>query len=261
MVMRSLRSAATGMVAQQTHIDIIAHNMANVGTTGFRRSRAEFQDLIYQQVRRPGGQNANGGVLPTGVQIGQGVRTVSTEIMNTQGALLQTGNPLDLAIEGDGYFQVTRADGSQAFTRAGNLKVDPDGRLVTVDGEAIEPAINIPIDATGVSIAADGTISVTQAGSAEQQQAGQLQVARFPNSGGLEALGRSLFRQTPASGQPTIAAPGEQGTGTIAQGFLEGSNVEVVNEMIDLISSQRAYELNQRVITASDEMLRRASEV
>lgn len=260
-MMRALRSAASGMVAQQTHIDTIAHNMANVGTTGFRRSRAEFQDLIYQNVRTPGGRTGDGGTLPTGIQIGQGTRTVSTEFMHTQGALQSTGNPLDLAIEGEGFFQVTRPGGEVAFTRAGNLKLDNNGQLVTVDGMPIEPAITVPQDATSVTISPDGTISVTQPGSSQSMELGQLQIARFPNPGGLEALGRSLFRPTDASGQALTVQPGQEGAGTLSQGFLEGSNVEVVNEMIDLISSQRAYEINQRVIQASDEMLRKATDV
>ncbi|HJL19605.1 MAG TPA: flagellar basal-body rod protein FlgG [Sandaracinaceae bacterium LLY-WYZ-13_1] len=256
-----MRSAASGMIAQQTHIDTIAHNMANVGTTGFRRQRAEFQDLIYQQVRTPGGRTADGGTLPTGVQIGQGTRTVSTEFMHTQGALQQTGNPFDLAIEGDGFFQIVQPSGEIAYSRAGNFKIDPDGRLVTVDGMAVEPAVTVPRDATGVTIGPDGTISVTQPGSSQSMELGQVQLARFTNPGGLEALGRSLFAPTSASGQPLVVQPGQEGSGTISQGFLEGSNVEVVNEMIDLISSQRAYEINQRVIQASDEMLRKTTEV
>lgn len=260
-MMRSLRSAASGMIAQQTHIDTIAHNMANVGTTGFRRSRAEFQDLIYQQVRTPGGRTADGGTLPTGIQIGQGTRTVSTELVHTQGTLQQTGNPLDLAIEGEGFLQVLRPGGEIAYTRAGNLKLDAEGRLVTVDGLPVEPAITVPRDATSVTVGPDGTISVTQPGDGRSMELGQLQIARFSNPGGLEALGRSMFRPTTASGQPLVVQPGQEGAGTIAQGFLEGSNVEVVNEMIDLISSQRAYEINQRVIQASDEMLRKATDV
>lgn len=260
-MMRSLRSAASGMLAQQTQIDTIANNMANVGTTGFRRQRAEFQDLMYQQVRTPGGRTADGGTLPTGVQVGQGVRTVSTELMHTQGALQQTGNSLDLAIEGEGFFQIMRPSGEIAYTRAGNFKLDDQGQLVTVDGLAVEPSVTVPQDATSVTIAADGTISVTQPGSNQTMELGQLQIARFPNPGGLQALGRSMFQPTSASGQPLVVAPGQQGAGTVSQGFLEGSNVEVVNEMIDLISSQRAYEINQRVISASDEMLRKTTEV
>lgn len=260
-MMRSLRSAASGMIAQQTHIDTIANNMANVGTTGYRRQRTEFQDLIYQNVRTPGGRTASGGTLPTGVQIGQGARVVSTEFMHSQGALSQTGNPLDLAIEGEGFFQISRPDGTVGYTRAGNLKLDNEGRLVTVDGLAVEPAISVPTDATSITIAADGTVSVTQPGDGNSMQLGQLQVARFPNPGGLQAMGRSLFRATSASGQPLVVQPGQDGAGTLSQGFLEGSNVEVVNEMIDLISSQRAYEINQRVIQASDEMLRKTTDV
>ncbi|MGE0791182.1 MAG: flagellar basal-body rod protein FlgG [Sandaracinaceae bacterium] len=259
--MRALRSAASGMIAQETHIDTIAHNMANVGTTGFRRQRAEFQDLIYQNVRAPGGRTGDGGTLPTGIQIGQGTRTVSTEFMHTQGALQSTGNPLDLAIEGEGFFQVTRQGGEVAYTRAGNLKLDNNGRLVTVDGLPIEPSITIPQDATSITVSPDGTISVTQPGSSQTMELGQLQIARFPNPGGLQALGRSMFRPSAASGQPLVAQPGQEGTGQLSQGFLEGSNVEVVNEMIDLISSQRAYEINQRVIQASDEMLRKTTDV
>ncbi len=260
-MIRALRAAASGMIAQQTHIDTIANNMANVGTTGFRRSRAEFQDLVYQQVRTPGGTTADGGTLPTGIQIGQGTRTVSTEFIHSQGTMQQTGNPLDLAIEGDGFLQVTRPGGDIAYTRAGNLKLDQDGRLVTVDGLPIDPAVNIPPDATSITIGADGTISVTQPGDGQSQEVGQLQIARFANNAGLQALGRSMFRPTTASGQPLVTTPGQDGSGTFAQGFLEGSNVEVVNEMIDLISSQRAYELNQRVIQAADEMLRKTTDV
>ncbi|MFK7988947.1 MAG: flagellar basal-body rod protein FlgG [Sandaracinaceae bacterium] len=259
--MRALRSAASGMAAQQTHIDTIANNMANVGTTGFRRARAEFQDLVYQQVRTPGGRTADGGTLPTGVQIGQGARTVSTEMMHSQGAMSQTGNPLDIAIEGEGFFQVLRPGGEVGYTRAGNFKLDPEGRLVTVDGLSVEPAITVPQDATSVTISQDGTVSVTQPGSSQTMELGQLQLARFSNAGGLQALGRSMFAPTSASGQPLVVQPGQEGAGTLSQGSLEGSNVEVVNEMIDLISSQRAYELNHRVIQASDEMLRKTTEV
>lgn len=259
-MLRALSTAATGMAAQQLNIDVVANNMANVNTTGFRRSRAEFQDLLYQNVRAPGGSAGDGARLPTGVQIGQGTRTVSTEAIFSQGQMRQTGSPLDLAIEGAGFFQVTRPNGELAYTRAGNLKTDAEGRLVTVDGFAVEPAISIPPDATGVTISADGTISVTQAGQTTSSELGRLQLANFANPAGLQAVGRSLFVPTAASGEATVASPGEEGIGTVAQGFLEGSNVEVVTEMIDLISSQRAYEINQRVIQAADEMLRKASE-
>jgi flagellar basal-body rod protein FlgG len=259
-MMKALNTAATGMVAQQTQIDVTANNMANVNTVGFRRARAEFEDLLYQTVRAPGGSTGDGGTLPTGVQVGQGTRVVSTEHLHTQGSLQQTGNALDLAIEGSGFFQVVRPNGEVAYTRAGNLKVDAEGRLITVDGNAIEPAITIPTDATSVTVSPDGTVSVTTPGQTDAQEVGQIQLAGFANPAGLSAMGRSLFVATSASGEPLVAAPGEEGVGTLTQGFLEGSNVEVVNEMIDLISSQRAYEINHRVIQAADEMLRRTTE-
>ena len=259
-MLRALNTAATGMAAQQLHIDVVANNVANVNTAGFRRSRAEFQDLLYQTLRQPGGQTAGGGQLPTGLQIGQGTRTVATSTIFEQGTMQQSGNPLDLAIEGKGFFQVQRSDGTLAYTRAGNLKTDAEGRLVTVDGYPVEPAIQIPTDSTGITIAPDGTISVTQPGSAQTVEVGQLQLATFANPAGLLLNGRSLFTETAASGSATVAAPGEEGIGTVAQGFLEGSNVEVVSEMMDLIASQRAYEINQRVISAADQMLQKAIE-
>ncbi|HEY6880109.1 MAG TPA: flagellar basal-body rod protein FlgG [Polyangiales bacterium] len=257
---RALHSAASGMQAQQTNIDVVANNMANVNTTGFKKSRAEFQDLLYQTVRAPGGQAGTGASAPAGLQIGLGVRTSATQAMHVQGSLQQTGNSLDIAIEGNGFIQVQRPNGDMAYTRAGNLKADSDGRLVTSDGYAIEPNITIPADATAITISSTGLISVTQPGQQQSQEVGQLQLANFANPGGLLQTGRNLYTVTAASGVAVIANPGEEGTGTVAQGFLEGSNVEVVNEMIDLIASQRAYETNQRVITAADEMLRKTTE-
>jgi flagellar basal-body rod protein FlgG len=259
-MLRALNTAATGMAGQQLHIDVVANNIANVNTNGFRRSRAEFQDLLYQTMRQPGGQTAAGGTLPTGLQIGQGTRTVATTTIFEQGTMAQSGNPLDLAIEGRGFFQIQRPDGTFAFSRAGNLKVDVEGRLVTVDGLPVEPAIQIPVDATGITIDPSGLVSVTQPNNPQPIEVGQLQLAMFANPAGLQHIGRSLFVETVASGNPIQLNPGEEGIGTLAQGFIEGSNVEVVNEMIDLISSQRAYEMNQRVITAADEMLRKAME-
>lgn len=256
---KSLNTAATGMEAQQRRIDITANNMANVNTTGFRRSRAEFQDLLYQTVRSPGGQTGDGATLPTGLQVGQGVRTAGTMTIHAQGSMNHTENPLDLAIEGDGFLQVTRPSGDTAYTRAGNLKVDAQGQLVTIDGYQIEPQISIPTDATGVTISPDGLISVTVAGDTTAQEVGQLQLAGFANPAGLEHTGRSMFVPTNASGQPIVGSPGQDGLGTVAQGFLEGSNVEVVTEMIDLITSQRAYEVNQKVIEAADQMLERTT--
>ncbi|HTU58052.1 MAG TPA: flagellar basal-body rod protein FlgG [Polyangiales bacterium] len=259
-MLRALNSAATGMAAQQLNIDVVANNMANVNTTGFKKSRAEFQDLLYQTLRTPGGQSGNGASLPSGIQVGLGVRTVATQALHVQGAMKQTGNSLDVSIEGNGFFQVMRPNGEVAYTRAGNLKTDADGRLVTNDGFAIEPAINIPVDATSISISATGLVSVVQPGSQNAVEVGQLQLANFSNPGGLLEMGRSMYQATSASGQAVVMNPGEGGVGTVAQGFLEGSNVEVVNEMIDLISSQRAYEVNQRVIQAADEMLSRVSQ-
>ncbi|HJK98071.1 MAG TPA: flagellar basal-body rod protein FlgG [Polyangiaceae bacterium LLY-WYZ-14_1] len=258
---RALNTAATGMVAMQTNVDVIANNMANANTTGFRRSRAEFQDLVYQTFRAPGGQTgpqtAN---QPTGVQVGLGTRNVSMEHIHMQGALQQTNNPLDLAIEGDGFFQVIRPDGTFAFTRAGNLKVDPQGQVVTVDGYLLEPALVVPPEAQSVNVSPTGIVSAVMAGETTAQEIGRLELANFLNPAGLLAIGRAQYIPTDGSGPPLIAPPGEEGNGTILQGMLEGSNVEVVNEMIDLITSQRAYEVNQRVVQAADEMLRRVTD-
>jgi flagellar basal-body rod protein FlgG len=259
-MMRALNTAASGMAAQQTSVDVIAHNLANVNTTGFRKNRAEFEDLIYQTIRTPGGTTGEGQKLPTGIQIGEGVRIVSTTQMHMQGSLLQSGNPLDVAIEGSGFFQITRPGGELAYSRAGNFKTDAEGRLVTVDGYQVEPAITLPSNATSVTISPNGTISVTTPGSNTTQDVGQLTLAGFVNPAGLLEIGRNMFVPTDASGQPITAQPGTEGLGTLAQGFLEGSNVEVVNEMIDLIASQRAYEVNQKVITAADEMLQRVTD-
>jgi len=259
-MLRALNSAATGMAAQQLNIDVVANNMANVNTAGFKKSRAEFQDLLYQTIRAPGGQSSNGASAPSGIQVGLGVRTVATQALHIQGAIKQTGNSLDVAIEGQGFFQVQRPNGDIAYTRAGDLKTDADGRLVTNDGFAVEPAITIPPDATNISISATGLVSVTQPGQTNAVEVGQMQLANFANPAGLLEMGRSMYQQTSASGQAVIMNPGDGGVGTVAQGFLEGSNVEVVNEMIELISSQRAYEVNQRVIQAADEMLERVSQ-
>jgi flagellar basal-body rod protein FlgG len=259
-MMRALNTAATGMAAQQTNVDVIANNLANVNTTGFRRERAEFEDLIYQTVRTPGGTTGDGEHLPTGIQIGEGVRTMSTTHEHVQGSLVQTQGSLDLAIEGSGFFQVTQPGGQIAYTRAGDFKTDAEGRLITVDGYQVDPAITIPTNATAITISANGQVSVTLPNQTNTQEVGQLQLANFANPAGLQAIGRTMFLPTDASGQPLVAQPGQDGIGTLSQGFLEGSNVEVVNEMIDLIASQRAYEPNQKVITTADEMLQRVTE-
>lgn len=259
-MLRALNSAATGMAAQQLNIDVVANNIANVNTTGFRRSRAEFQDLLYQTMRAPGGQSGTSAPVPTGIQVGLGTRVVATQAMHIQGAMKQTGNSLDVAIEGNGFFQIMKPNQEVAYTRAGNFKTDADGRLVTADGYSVEPAITIPVDATSVTISNTGVVSVTQPGQQNAQEVGQIQIANFANPGGLSELGRSLFGATSASGQAVVVNPGENGVGTVSQGFLEGSNVEVVTEMIDLIAGQRAYEVNQRVIQAADEMLSRVTQ-
>jgi flagellar basal-body rod protein FlgG len=259
-MMRALNTAATGMAAQQTNVDVIANNLANVNTTGFRKSRAEFEDLIYQTYRTPGGTVGDDQRLPTGIQLGEGVRTVSTTQIHMQGSLLQTGNSLDVAIEGSGYFQITRPGGQLAYTRSGDFKSDAEGRLMTVDGYMVEPSIVIPTNATSITISATGQVSVTLPDQTTTQEVGQLTLANFVNPSGLQPIGRSLFVPSDASGQALVANPGLEGTGTLQQGYLEASNVEVVNEMIDLIASQRAYEVNQRVITTADEMLRRVTE-
>ncbi|MDB4942427.1 MAG: Flagellar basal-body rod protein FlgG [Labilithrix sp.] len=257
---RSLQVAATGMVAQETKLDTIANNLANSNTTGYKRQDAEFEDLLYQN-ERSAQPNASGGVGPTGTQIGSGVRVVATSRSFAQGSLQQTSNPLDVAIEGNGFLAVQRKAGEIAYTRAGSLKVDAQGRLCTSDGLNVEPAITVPADATAITIGQDGSVSCTTPGGRAATQVGQLQLATFPNPGGLDAVGHNLFTASAASGEPSSGVPGADGRGTILQGALEGSNVEVVNEMIGLIRTQRAYEINSKVITAADDMLRKATDL
>lgn len=254
-MIRALHTAATGMDAQQQRIDVIANNLANVNTTGFKKSRADFQDLLYQNTKVPGTSASQGVAAPTGMQVGTGVRTASTHRSFSEGDLAQTGNQFDIAIEGRGFFQISLPGGEQAYTRSGNFEIDQQGQLVTPDGYLLEPSIAIPPGATAVTIAADGTVSATVAGETAATEVGQLQLVDFVNPGGLESIGRNFYKATTASGDPQVGPPGLQGLGTTAQGFLEMSNVKVVEEMINLISSQRAYEINSKVIQASDEML------
>jgi len=246
------------MQAQETKLDTIANNLANANTTGFKRQESEFEDLIYQRIRTPG-RLPDGGMGPTGVQIGLGSRVVATPRDFSQGTIRQTGNPLDIAVEGRGFMPVLREDGTVVYTRDGALKLDADGRMVTSSGLPVEPPINVPFDATDLTIGRDGKITVMQPGQTEPSELGQLQLAIFANPGGLNPLGHNLFEVTAASGEPMLGVPGIEGRGSIMQTALEGSNVEVVNEMIGMIRTQRAYEINSKVIQSADEMLRRAS--
>jgi flagellar basal-body rod protein FlgG len=252
---RSLATAASGMEAQQTKLDVTANNIANVSTNGFKKARAEFADLMYQTMRPAGAPTGNGANAPSGTEIGLGTRLVTTARENGQGELHTTGNPLDVAIEGHGYLAVTLPGGETAYTRNGALQVNAEGKLVTADGYAVVGDITVPPEAQSVAIAADGTISATVPGNSQPVELGKLQLAMFANPAGLAAQGNTLFRETSASGTAVLGAPGEGGAGSIRQGMLEVSNVNVVEEMIDLISGQRAYEINSRVIKAADEML------
>ncbi|PHQ86816.1 MAG: flagellar basal-body rod protein FlgG [Thalassobium sp.] len=254
--MRALRIAAAGMTAQQTRVEVISNNLANMNTTGYNARRAEFADLHYQQVARPGTINASDGtVLPTGVQLGLGVRPTSVSVMLSQGSLASTGGDLDLAIEGAGYLEVTLPDGRAAYTRDGGLKRTGEGLIVTSDGYPVVPDITIPRDARSVSINAEGEVYAYFNDRVEPELLGQFSLSGFTNAKGLEAIGSNLFLETPASGPSTIATPGQDGLGVLRQGYLEDSSVDAVREVTDLIEAQRGYELNSKVITAADQML------
>jgi flagellar basal-body rod protein FlgG len=243
------------MEAQQKNVDNIANNLANSSTVGFKRTRLEFQDLLYQNLRQAGAAANSSTTLPVGLQIGLGARAISSERIFLQGDFRQTENPLDLVIEGSGFFQVRQTNGELAYTRAGSFHLNAQGQIVTAGGDALEPAITIPKDATSITIGTDGTVSVTQAGQTNAQTVGQLQLATFANPAGLDALGRNLFKETAASGQATAGSADANGLGRINQGFIEGSNVNVVEELVNMIAAQRAYETNSKVITAADHML------
>ncbi len=259
--MRSLSIAGTGMLAQQTNVDVISNNIANMNTTAFKRQRAEFQDLLYQQVSRPGSSTSDQTRAPAGIQIGAGVKTGGVYRINEQGALQQTANPYDVAIEGKGYFQVTLPSGETAYTRDGSFGLSDQGELVTQDGYPVQPGITIPQGAIDVSISKTGQVQVTVSGDPQPQTLGQLELATFMNESGLEAKGGNLFLETAASGQPVVAQPGEPGFGTLTQGFVEGSNVNPVAEITALITAQRAYEMNSRVVKTADEMLATTSQL
>lgn len=260
-MIKSLWIAKTGLTAQQQQLDVITNNLSNVNTSGFKRSRAVFEDLLYQNMRQPGAMNNAQDSLPSGLQVGSGVRTVATERLHTQGALNNTGNSRDLAINGKGYFQVLMPDGSRAYTRDGSFQVNEDGQMVTANGLPLEPAIFLPANALSVTIGQDGIVTVTQPGNPQGNQVGQVTLTTFMNDAGLEARGGNLYVETQASGAPVEALPGFNGAGTLYQGYVEASNVNVVEEMVNMIQTQRAYEINSRAISTSDEMLARLGQL
>jgi flagellar basal-body rod protein FlgG len=251
--------AKTGLDAQQTRMATISNNLANASTTGFKRGRAVFEDLLYQNLRQVGAQSSQDTQLPSGLMLGTGVRVVATEKLFTQGSLTQTENPLDIAIEGRGFLQVLLPDGTLAYTRDGSMQMDSQGQLVNANGYIIQPALTIPADAQSVSIGADGTVSALVPGSAAPTQLGTVQLADFVNPAGLQPIGKNLFLESAASGSPQTGNPGLNGLGTVTQGFVESSNVNVVEELVGMIETQRAYEMNSKAIAASDEMLRYVS--
>lgn len=260
-MIRSLWISKTGLDAQQTQMDTIANNLANVSTNGFKRSRAVFEDLLYQTIRQPGAQSSQQTQLPSGLQIGTGVRPVAAERIHTQGNLQQTGNQLDVAINGSGFFQVLMPDGTTSYTRDGSFQQNAQGQLVTASGFPVQPAITLPANSTTVTIGQDGVVSVTQPGVAAPVQVGSLQLATFINPAGLQSLGQNLYQETAASGTPSTTVPGTNGSGTLSQNYVETSNVNVVEEMVNMIQTQRAYEINSKSITTSDQMLQKLSQM
>ncbi len=261
-MIRALYSAGSGMSAQQMNVDNIANNLANANTTGFKMRRTEFQDLMYQSVVQPGTASGAQTVVPSGLQIGLGARPASNEVIFQQGDFQQTSNPLDVVIQGKGFFQVRRATGELAYTRSGAFHLDRDGNMVTLNGESVEPQITIPATAQAVTVSSDGTVSYTLPGQTSTQIAGQIQLANFVNPAGLNSIGNNLYLPTDASGDATVDNPGgQEGMGTLQQGYLEGSNVSVVEEFINLIVSQRAYEANSKVVKAADEMYQQVNNI
>jgi len=258
--MRALQTAATGMMAQELNVQVIANNIANMRTTGYKRQRAEFQDMLYEHVRRIGTQTSDqGNILPVGVDLGSGVKTVGTPRIMTQGTLSQTGGDLDVAIRGEGFFKIQLPDGTFAYTRDGSFQMDAQGRIVTVQGNVVQPGITIPQNSTSLTISSDGQVSVVVAGSSTPTVLGQLTLTRFINKAGLLPIGDNMFTETPASGAPQDGPPNTNGAGDLQQGNLEQANVEAVTEISDLIAAQRAYEMNSKVISATDQMLQSAA--
>jgi flagellar basal-body rod protein FlgG len=260
-MIRSLFIAKTGLEAQQTNLDVITNNLANVSTNGFKKSRAVFEDLLYQNVRQPGAQSSQQTQLPSGMQIGTGVRTVATERIHTQGNPQQTGNDKDVMINGSGYFQVLLPDGTQAYTRDGSFQTDSNGQLVTASGYVLQPPITVPSNAMSLTVGRDGTVSVTTQGQAAPTQIGTIQVQTFVNPAGLDSRGENLYVETGASGTANANTPGTNGAGVLMQGYVETSNVNVVEEMVNMIQTQRAYEINSKAITTSDQMLQKISQL
>jgi len=260
--MRALHTAATGMMAQELNVQVISNNIANMRTTGYKRQRAEFQDLLYQYVTRVGTQTSSqGNILPAGIELGTGVKTVGTPRLMTQGELVQTGKSYDLAIRGEGFFKILQPDGSTAYTRDGSFELDAQGRLVTAEGNVVQPGITIPQNASAVTINAQGQVQATVPGSTTPSTVGQIDMSIFVNKAGLQSIGDNLYLETPASGPPQDGTPATNGYGNLQQGFLEQSNVEAVSEISDLIAAQRAYEMNSKVVTAADQMLQSAAQM
>ena len=260
-MMRSLWISKTGMEAQQTQLDHISNNLANTATNGYKKSHAVFEDLVYQNLRQAGANSSEQTTLPTGLQVGLGTRAVATSRSFTQGNLQQSSNSLDVAVRGHGFFEINMPDGTSAYTRDGSFQVDPQGQLVTNNGYAVQPGITIPANAQSVTIGADGTVTVAVAGQAAPQNVGQLQLVNFINPAGLDPKGQNLYTETVASGTPTAGTPGSNGLGSLAQGYVETSNVNVVEELVAMIQTQRAYEINSKAIQTSDQMLQRLGQL
>ncbi|MCO5414738.1 flagellar basal-body rod protein FlgG [Ralstonia mojiangensis] len=260
-MIRSLWISKTGMDAQQTQLDVVSNNLANVNTTGFKRSRAVFEDLLYQNAREPGAQSSQQTTLPSGLQIGTGTRVVTTERLHTQGNLTKTGNSTDVAINGNGFFQVQMPDGTLAYTRDGNFQINAQGQLVTSSGYAVQPAVTVPQNATSLTIGKDGVVTVTTPGTVNNTQVGTFQLANFINPAGLRSLGENLYAETEASGTANLANPGSNGVGALNQNYVETSNVNVVEEMIQMIQTQRAYEINSKAVQTADRMLEKVAQL
>lgn len=258
-MMRAMWSGATGMRAQEMNVDVIANNLANVNTSGFKKSRVDFQDLLYSTLRAAGTEVSTGLQIPTGIQVGNGTKPVATQRVFSQGDFMQTGNALDIVIEGDGFFQVMMPDGNTAYTRDGAFKIDSNGKIVNSDGFVMQPEITIPSDATEVTIGIDGTVTAVQSGQSSPQSLGSIELVKFVNPAGLKSLGKNLYGVTEASGDPITGTPGTEGIGMLTQGYLEMSNVKVVEEMVNMIIAQRAYEINSRSIQTADNMLQMAN--